>query len=832
MLPPVCPRPASRSVPLPRKPPTVALLAALGLAFRCSLAVDLFVSPSGDDTAAGTRGAPLKTLARAQQAARPFAGHQPVTIHLLDGVHTLAETLVLTPEDSGTPEAPVLWRAAQGATRPILAGSQTLSLTWQPHRDRILVAQVPPDLQADQLFVDGRSLPMARYPDADPSVRHFDGFAPDAFSPGRVARWNDPTGGFMHAMHRHEWGDFHYRILGKNADGSLRFEGGWQNNRRMGMHDRFRMVENVLEELDAPGEWYHDARQARLYLFPPPGVDPSKARIEVVRLRHLLEFRGSAERPVRFVTFQGLGFRHAARTFMDNKEPLLRSDWTTYRGGAVLYEGTEDCALLDASIADVGGNAVFVNRYNRRLTLRECHIVDAGASGIAFVGDPRAVRNPLFEYGERQRLQDLDLTPGPRSPDYPADCLVEDCLIHRTGRVEKQTAPVQIAMAQNITVRHCSLYDVPRAGINIGDGCWGGHLIEFCDVFDTVLETGDHGSFNSWGRDRYWELKDFDPHTLTSGPHRDLPHLDTTKPVILRNNRWRCDHGWDIDLDDGSSNYEIRDNLCLNGGIKLREGFYRTCENNVMVGNSFHPHVWYRRSEDVFRHNIVFDTYKPIRVDKPWGRECHANLLHSPGQTTPQPALTLQNQSGRDADSQVADARFVDPAAGDYRVRDDSPALALGFRNFPMDRFGVRSPALRALARTPKLPAAQAPASKTDPRDIARMDWMGATIESLAGPEMASAVGVSAEVGGVLVTDVKPGSRAERLGLRPMDLVQSFQWKTVRNLADLEIQTKTATGPADVGIRRNQTAVSLTFQAPLAPPTPWTRTNRPPDQRP
>ena len=81
---------------------------------------------------------------------------------------------------------------------------------------------------------------------------------------------------------------------------------------------------------------------------------------------------------------------------------------------------------------------------------------------------------------------------------------MEDCLITRSGRFEKQTAPVEIDMAQNITVRHCSIYDVPRAGINIGDGCWGGHVIEFCDVFDTVLETGDHGSFNSWGRDRYW----------------------------------------------------------------------------------------------------------------------------------------------------------------------------------------------------------------------------------------------------------------------------------------------------------------------------------------
>ncbi len=47
------------------------------------------------------------------------------------------------------------------------------------------------------------------------------------------------------------------------------------------------------------------------------------------------------------------------------------------------------------------------------------------------------------------------------------------------------------AMAMKIRVSNNSIYDVPRAGINIGDGTWGGHIIEFNDVFNTVLESGD-----------------------------------------------------------------------------------------------------------------------------------------------------------------------------------------------------------------------------------------------------------------------------------------------------------------------------------------------------
>ena len=40
-----------------------------------------------------------------------------------------------------------------------------------------------------------------------------------------------------------------------------------------------------------------------------------------------------------------------------------------------------------------------------------------------------------------------------KTANYPADCLVDDCLIHLTGRVEKQTAGVEIGLAQDIAVR-------------------------------------------------------------------------------------------------------------------------------------------------------------------------------------------------------------------------------------------------------------------------------------------------------------------------------------------------------------------------------------------
>jgi hypothetical protein len=109
---------------------------------------------------------------------------------------------------------------------------------------------------------------------------------------------------------------------------------------------------------------------------------------------------------------------------MENREPLLRSDWTIYRGGAVMFEGCEDCGLDGCFFDQVGGNAVFVNKYNRRVAITTCKIVDAGASGVCFVGDPKAVRSPLFEYSEKQPLEQIDRTPTDRDRRLIHDLMV------------------------------------------------------------------------------------------------------------------------------------------------------------------------------------------------------------------------------------------------------------------------------------------------------------------------------------------------------------------------------------------------------------------------
>lgn len=721
-------------------PKRFCLLVLLVVTISAAFARDIYVSPTGSDANTGSRTAPYATLQKAQLAARKYR-QEKVTIWLMGGTYYANNAIVFTPADARDANAPLTIKAWQNQ-RVILAGSKALVLNWQPYKNGIMQAQVKGDVIFDQLFINGQLQHSARYPNYDANAKHFNGTADDVLSPARVARWQHPEGGYIHALHKSEWGGMDYEITGKDAKGELTMEGGWQNNRPSAMHAKYRFVENIFEELDTENEWYYDKANHTLYYYPPQGLNLKNAVVATPQLESLFVFSGDADKPVTHINIEGLQLTQTLRTFMKNREPLLRSDWTIYRVGAITMQGAANCIITNCYFNNVGGNALVFSNYNRHNQLSGCKIIGAGSGGVVFVGDPAAVRSPLFQYGQANKLDAIDKTPGPIGNNYPADCRIYNNLIESIGRVEKQVAGVQLSMCQSITVSHNTIDDVPRAGINVNEGTWGGHIIEFNDVFNTVQETGDHGSFNSWGRDRFWfpNRKQMDSINLA---HPELALLDVVKTIIIRNNRFRCDHGWDIDLDDGSSNYEIYNNLCLNGGLKLREGFNRKVYNNIIINNSFHPHVWFKDSKVSFQHNIVSSGYFPIGI-KLWGDHVDYNLFPDTI------ALNKSLKNGTDAHSVFGDPMFIDAVKGDYRVKPNSPAFKIGFKNFPMNEFGVVSPQLKEAAHKITIPALVA---NTGNNASETMDFLGAKVKNLNTLGERSATGMASETG-ALVLDV------------------------------------------------------------------------------
>lgn len=709
---------------------------------------EFHVSPDGDDRHSGTKNRPFATLACAQRAVRQVAGSGPIHVWMRKGTHYLQSPLLFDARDSGTPRAPVIWAAWPG-DRVTLSGGQRLSCRWTHHVGGIMKTQVPRGLSFRQLFVNGKRQIRARFPNYDPSqpgksgyIRAAGALPPHAADPfagpdedmtfaGAAPRgvrydpdtftnkdWGDTEDAEIHIFQRKYWGNLQWRIkaIDRNSHTIWFGEGGqqigakWDRDPAAVNGDSRFFIENVFEELDAPGEWFLDTKSNLLYYYPPAEVDLAAAIVEAPLHESIVRFAGSQSEPVQNVTIKGVRIAHTLATYMARYDVPSLSDWSIHRGGAVFAEGTRLCSIQDSWFDAVGGNAVFVNNYNRDFLITGCKFTETGDSAMCFVGD-------------------LEQTNGTQRA-FPYECVASNNLVHDCGFFGKQIAGVYISRAKRITVSHNLIYNMPRAAICIGDSTWGGHVIEFNRTHDTVLETSDHGPFNAWGRDRAWSLaQSHAPFT----PDRSIDAydvlVDAMEPVIMRNNLFedKAGSGWGLDLDDGASNYKIYNNISMGGiSFKWRDGAYFEVYNNIWFKSRVAPcfHVCTSDNHNRYYNNItvmdpgnvqwpagwpwwpqMFHSVLAPPADGPWFEEVDHNLFWSEHGEFQVVVNQLRSEDGRrnprvynlaewqalgwDKNSLFSDPLFEDPENLNFQVRPESPALKLGFVNFKMGGWGV-----------------------------------------------------------------------------------------------------------------------------------------------
>ena len=152
------------------------------------------------------------------------------------------------------------------------------------------------------------------------------------------------------------------------------------------------MVENIKEELDAPGEWFLDQDADKLYYKAAAGVDLNTATVETGELEQLVTITGTSPAdPVANVTFDNLDFQRTHRTmFGDNVfEGVSRGDWSVVRKGAVFMQNAENIVITNSSFVELGSNGIFMSGYNADNQVTNSYFRHSGATDIQSSGCPR-----------------------------------------------------------------------------------------------------------------------------------------------------------------------------------------------------------------------------------------------------------------------------------------------------------------------------------------------------------------------------------------------------------------------------------------------------------
>ena len=642
------------------------------------------VSPFGNDNNSGDEQQPICHIEKAVQMALSgrYEGYD-IVIQLLEGKYQISRPIFL--DETQTSGLASLTFQGIDSSKTKCSGTVSVFPKWQPYRDGIYVAQIQKGLEMDGLICNGKIQIMARYPNYQENVV-LNGFSQDAVSEERASRWSHPEGGYIRALHHAEWGSNSYIITGKTESGKLTYQWVGDNNRGSEMHAVKRMVENIFEELDAPKEWYYNRQTGELFFYPEKASDLLK-EFEAIVNPEIFKIVGSSTNcPIGNIAFENIGFENTARTlFTGQYERILRSDWGIVRAGVLCMENAQNITVKNCSFHQIGGNAVTMSGFNKGHVIEHNDFTAIGATGVLAAGLTSAVRDPSEYDNNRNKTTISDFRIGPKTEDYPREILISNNYFYDIGTYEKQTAAICLSVSSDIVVRANTIHHTSRAGININAGAFGGHVIEDNDMFDCVTETADHGPFNSWGRDRYWSVPQHDAMGYYGKEKRAFAELDAYKTTVVRHNRVHASHAFGLDFDDGTSNYDIYNNLCIGVGIKLRDGFDRRVHNNLLIGSGFELHMSFEQNNDLIYSNVVYfnKAYNQLCVSPKATTVFSHNLYWNGGEEI----IGLPEQ---DFGSVIADPCFVDLENNDFRLSDISPALKLGFVNFPMenDDFG------------------------------------------------------------------------------------------------------------------------------------------------
>jgi parallel beta-helix repeat protein len=507
---------------------TLCCLAHLGVTAG---AAEIYVAPTGDDSNAGTKAAPLKTLTGARDAVRKCkAGNSAaggVTVWLGGGVYPLSSSLELDQRDSGTASAPIIYRAAAGADvrlrggieldrsafGPVTDPAVTKRLS-APARAKVLKADLkssgitdpgtmrargfpyPVEPLAAELFFNDQRMQLARWPnqgfaqygaviDKGSIPRNRDKLLPKeeqnfeppraptfVYTDDRPSRWIGAEDVWLFGYWTYPWAE---ETLGVQKIDPAKHAITLATPAHYGVSPNKQFYAlNVLEELDSPGEYYIDRGSGVLYFWPPSDLAPGSIVVSSLE-RPLIVMKGASHITIRDCVLEdsrGCGIYMTGGSGNRIDHCMVRNVGTV---GIMIGEGADG-----ENIGDVAWS--YLSRlyrepaWNRNAGTDQgvlgCIIHDTGADGIILGGGDRKTLTPGRNFATGNE-------------------------IYRVGRWYEQNHPAVGVDGVGNRVSNNFMHDMPHAAVMFRGN---DHVMEKNELLRCVTRSEDAGVFYT-GRD-------------------------------------------------------------------------------------------------------------------------------------------------------------------------------------------------------------------------------------------------------------------------------------------------------------------------------------------
>ena len=156
----------------------------------------------------------------------------------------------------------------------------------------------------------------------------------------------------------------------------------------------------------------------------------------------------------------------------------------------------------------------------------------------------------------------------------------------------------------------------------------------------------------------------------------------------------------------------------------------------------------------------------------------------------------------------------MNPEAGNFTVPEDSPALAIGFKNFPMEGFGVTSDRLKALAQDPNIPL-PGKSESNQATKARKLVVLGAEYKKLSTQAELSATGMDS-LRGVLLLSVAKSSQMGRYGFENDDVVLKMDGEKIVSKKFSKTMQQLKSGKRQATVWRGQESHQFEFEAPAS----------------